>query len=92
MAVTVDLQGVLTILYTYGIRQRRAFVSMQHSGQSKVTSRSLQGQSFINSNKKNVYKRSHIVHFWIGAMYINICVAVPQNHVECNELERALST
>ena len=40
-------------MYTCGIRQRRAFVSVQHFGQSKVTSRSLQGQSFINSNKKN---------------------------------------
>ena len=61
---TVDLQGLLTIcthvrsgrggttehtlhsIYSYG----RDFVSMQYLGQSKVTSRSLQGQTFINSN------------------------------------------
>ena len=51
-------------LYTCGIRQGWAFVSMQHLGQSKVTSRSLQGQSFINSNKNN-YTSQAIVHFWI---------------------------
>ena len=69
-------------MYTCGIRQRRAFVSMQHFGQSKVTSRSLQGQSFINSNNFFVYKPSYIVHFWIGAMYRNIdpmCGSSPES-------------
>ena len=78
-------------MYTCGIRQGRAFVSMQHLGQLKVTSRSLQGQIFINSNKKIIQAKAY-VHFWIGAMYRNICVAVPQNHVKWNDLERALST
>ena len=71
MSVIADLQGVLTIMYTCEIQQRRAFVSMQHLGQSKVTSRSLQGRSIINSIKKS-YKPSHLVHFWIGTMYRNI--------------------
>ena len=52
MHVTVDLQGVLTLLYTCVIRQERAFLRMQHLSQSKLTSRSLQGQNLINSNKK----------------------------------------
>ena len=69
-------------MYTFGIRRGRAFVSMQHLGQSMATLRSLQGQSFINSNKIKLYQPSHIAHFWIGAIYGNICVAVPQNHVK----------
>ena len=40
-------------MYTCGIRQGRAFMIMQHLGQSKFTWRSLQGQSFVNSNTKN---------------------------------------
>ena len=68
-------------MYTCEIRRGRAFVSMQHLGQSMCTSKSLQGQSFINSNKK-LYQPSHIAHFWIGTIYRNICVAVLQNHVK----------
>ena len=77
-----DSTRCINHMYTCGIRQRRAFVSMQHFGQSKVTSRSLQGQSFINSNKKIIQAKPYCSLLDRRAIYRNICVAVPQNHVK----------
>ena len=77
-------------MYTCGTRQGRAFVIMQHVEQSKVTSRSLQGQSFVNSNK-NIIQTKPYCPLLDRRMYRNICVAVPQNHVKRNDLELALN-
>ena len=68
------------------ICEHATFVSVK--GHLKVIVR-LKFQKF---KYEKLYKPSHIVHFWICAMQGNICVAVPQNHVQWNDLELALST
>ena len=70
-------------MYKCGIRQRRAFVSMQPFGQSKVTSRSLQGQSFMNSNTKiKIHTKPYCSLLDRREIYRDICVAVPQNQLK----------
>ena len=83
MAVTVNLQGVLTVcthvwdLAGAGICEHATFGSVK--GHLKVIARS----KFHKFKYFFVwYKPSHIVHFWIGAMYRNIdhmCGSSPES-------------